>query len=139
MKQKLTTRDIVSEDWKILEKWFLGHGKELPQRNLLPDNGLGGIIVEKDGRPIAATFIYQTNSDIAFLDIGISDPYYKGKDRFEIGNTLIKECLRKVEASGYEALSVTTGNKGLLKRFKDMNWEINDNLSYCTKYIYNAR
>ena len=139
MEQKLTTRSIVSEDWKIFEKWFLGHGEGLPQRNLLPDNGLGGVMVEKDGRPIAATFIYQTNSDIAFLDIGISDPYYKGKDRFEIGNILIKECLRRVEASGYEALSLTTNNKGLLKRFKTMNWQINENMSYCTKYIYNAR
>ena len=139
MEQKLTTRSIVSEDWKIFEKWFLGHGEGLPQRNLLPDNGLGGVIVEKDGRPIAATFIYQTNSVIAFLDIGISDPYYKGRDRFEIGNVLIKECVRRAEATGCEAVVTTTGNKGLLKRCKAMNWEINDNVSYCTKYIYNAR
>ena len=41
MEPKLTTRSIISEDWKILEKWFLGHGKGVPQRNLLPNKQSG--------------------------------------------------------------------------------------------------
>ena len=135
----IATRSIKIEDWELFTEWFYYYGKDLPDKNLLPDDGLGGVVVEKNNRPIAATFIYKTNSDTVFLDLGISDPHYKGRDRLEIGNALIKECVRRAEALGYEAVVTTTGNKGLLKRYKAMNWIINEGMSYCTKYIYNER
>ena len=139
MESKINARKIVEKDWKYLKEWFMIHDGVLPDMNFLPDDGLGGVVVEKDNRPIAAAFIYYTNSDIAFLDCGISDPHYKGRDRFEIGNVLIKECERLTKANGCEAMFTSTGNKGLLKRYKGMNWSIRENMSYCIKYIYNER
>ena len=136
----ITVRTVKIEDYKFINKWWLGWGEEhSPKLIDLPDRGLGGVVVEKNGKPIAVNYIYLTNSNMAYLANAISDPNYKGRDRLEIGNVLIKECVRIAEAIGCEAVVTTTGNKGLLRRYKAMNWEINDNVSYCTKYIYNAR
>lgn len=143
MEQKINVRSIVEEDWKFLKEWYLHHGQHTPDRNLLPENGLGGLIVEKDKKPLAATFIYYTNSDVAWLDNGISTLHYEGEftkeESFEIGNILIKACVKKAEAMGFEVVRSITDNKTLLRRFKTLDWSIKENMNYCTKYIYNGK
>ena len=129
MKDNVIVRGITLKDYEFINKWWEDSGYGIVDKKYLPDNGLGGLIVEKNGVPLAAAYTYTTNSRVCYMDNLVSNFNYKGRDRLEIGNVLIKECVRIAEATGCEAVVTTTGNKGLLRRYKAMNWgKLNRNI-----------
>ena len=78
----MNTRLLKDEDWDTLCEWWKAWpGWESPPKSLLPDNGKGGLMVEKDGIPIIAGFIYLTNSDACLLEWIVSDPEYSYMDQ----------------------------------------------------------
>ena len=86
----MNTRRLTKNDWYTLSKWWADWPKwKTPSRNFLPDNGTGGLIVEKNNKPIVAGFIYLTNSRVALLEWIISNPNYREHDRDEAIITLI--------------------------------------------------
>ena len=69
---ELNTRLLKEEDWETLCKWWESWPKWVnPPKSFLPDNGTGGLMVEKDGRSICAGFLYMTNSDAVLLGLTI--------------------------------------------------------------------
>ena len=142
MEQKINVRGIVIEDYEFINQWWLDHGEDPPQLHLLPDNGLGGVIAEigEEKRPIAAAYLYSTNSSLMYVDSGIFNPNYKSRDKFDIGVAVLNECVRKATALGCEVVEVVTCETGLVKRFEKLNWKISKkNFHVITKYIHNAR
>ena len=71
-------RNISPDDWDTLIKWGVNKDKDL-----LPKDGTGGLLVHFENIPIAAGFIYLTNSKLAFINDIIYD---KDKDRYAIGD-----------------------------------------------------
>ena len=60
---ELFTRCLNEKDWDTLVEWWdTWPDWTTPPRDFLPDNGTGGLMVEKDGLPIVAGFIYETNT-----------------------------------------------------------------------------
>tara|TARA_R110002020_G_scaffold254117_2_gene467857 strand:- start:11619 stop:12038 length:420 start_codon:yes stop_codon:yes gene_type:complete len=79
---KLVPRQLKESDWETLQSWWdFWPGVETPPRDFLPDNGTGGIMIEDNGKPVVAGFIYQTNSSGAMLEWVISSPNYRGKKK----------------------------------------------------------
>lgn len=79
---KLISRKLKESDWDTLKQWWDYWPRvEAPDKGFLPDNGTGGLMVEDDGIPVIAGFIYQTNSNAAMLEYVISNPKYRGRDK----------------------------------------------------------
>jgi hypothetical protein len=76
----LYIRELNESDYdNILVAWWKQWGWEPPQRDFLPDNGKGGIIVYDQDTPICAGFMYITNSKVAWVDWIISNKEYTKK------------------------------------------------------------
>ena len=54
-KQILIARKLTEDDWDTLQDWWTAwpNWPTIP-KSFLPNNGTGGLMVEKDGSPIVA-------------------------------------------------------------------------------------
>ena len=86
---KLQVRKLIEKDWSLLPQWWEAYDQEPIERDFLPDNGLGGFMVCKENDPIAAMFLYTTNSKTAIPAVVISDRYYKDNDRSDALQLLV--------------------------------------------------
>ena len=115
----ITTRTIEIKDYEFINKWWKGWGEyNSPEFGELPDRGLGGVVVEKDGKPVAVNYIYLTNSSIGYLANAISDPKYKSRDRLKIIQVLLDECVRRAAALGCSFIWCTSNERGVIERCK---------------------
>lgn len=86
---KLQVRKLIEKDWSLLPQWWGAYNQEPIERDFLPDNGLGGFMVCKENDPIAAMFLYTTNSKTAIPAVVVSDRYYKDNDRSDALQLLV--------------------------------------------------
>ena len=86
---KLQVRKLIERDWSFLPQWWEAYDQEPIERDFLPDNGLGGFMVCKENDPIAAMFLYTTNSKTAIPAVVVSDRYYKDNDRSDALQLLV--------------------------------------------------
>ena len=119
----MNIRRVTKEDYKIINSWYLGHNHAKPLLKNLPNNGLGGLILEKD-KPIAVAYIYTTNSSMGYIDFLMSDPNYKGKDRYDIILELFKACTQEAYDLGCETVWAQSSIKGVTKRAKEIGWTV---------------
>ena len=125
MEKDYSVRPIRVEDYPTLVKWWESYdGVEVPDSGLLPDGGLGGFVVVKEGKLIAAAFLYLTNSDIGYVDFLISDPNYKGRDRFDMITVLIDVCSEVAIKQGCRLIWAMTTYPGVVKRCERLGHEI---------------
>lgn len=75
---KFNTTPLQHEDYdNILKGWWKDWGWEAPNRDFLPQDGQGGIMVWDGDTPVCAGFLYNTNSKVAWVDWIISNKEYK--------------------------------------------------------------
>jgi len=86
---KLQVRKLIERDWSFLPSWWEAYDQEPIQRDFLPNDGLGGFMVCKENDPIAAMFLYTTNSKTAIPAVVVSDRYYKDNDRSDALQLLV--------------------------------------------------
>lgn len=104
----------------ILVGWWSQWRWSAPAKDMLPQNGEGGIIVSKDGEDICAGFVYFTNSKTAWIEYIISNPNYKNReDRKNALNMLINVLSIYVEQEGYKYIYTSLKNKHLIDRYAD--------------------
>ena len=96
MDNEINIRKIELEDYEFINKWWTEQGFVALNKDILPMNGLGGIIIEKD-KPIAAVYLYLTNSKVGYIDNLITDPKYVSKDRFDVILMLMRACEQMAE------------------------------------------
>ena len=136
MEQKYNIRPIMVEDYTILMEWWKSYdGIEIPDSSILPNGGLGGFVIEKKERMIAAAYIYFTNSAIAYIDFLISDPNYKSKDRYEIIAQLIVACSNAAVKQGSKLVWAITTYNGVIQRCKELGGDVLDN-NYTVIYTH---
>ena len=69
---ELYIRELNETDYDdILVDWWLQWGWVPPQRDFLPNNGKGGIIIYDDETPVCAGFMYLTNSKVAWVMMAV--------------------------------------------------------------------
>lgn len=89
--------------------WWKDWGWHAPTRDSLPENGTGGLIVEVNGAPVCAGFLYETNSNMAWCEYIVSDKKYNGSDRSDAILLLIKSISILAKEKGF--MFVFTGVK----------------------------
>jgi len=114
---ELTIRQLNENDYQdILVDWWKQWGWTAPEKDFLPDDGMGGYIVYDEEIPICAGFIYVTNSRVAWVDWIISNKEYRGK-RKEAITMLIDTLTNLSKMSGSKYVFSNNNNRFLINYF----------------------
>jgi len=128
---KFNIRKLTENDWDTLVSWWDAWPSWVnPPKDFLPDNGTGGLIIEKNNIPIVAGFLYFTNSAAVLLEWIISNPKYKEKDRKEAIETLIESAEIFCKNNNKKYIFSIGRNKSLINIHKKLNWHIDEKPSY---------
>jgi hypothetical protein len=130
---ELTIRQLNENDYQdILVDWWKDWGWTAPEKDFLPDNGMGGYIVYDGEIPVCAGFIYVTNSRVAWVDWIISNKEYREKRKQAIG--LLVESLTNIsKMSGSKYAYALIKNNSLIKTYEDLGYVKGD--SYTSEMI----
>jgi hypothetical protein len=130
---ELTIRQLNENDYQdILVDWWKDWGWTAPERDFLPDNGMGGYIVYDGEIPVCAGFIYVTNSRVAWVDWIISNKEYKEKRREAI--TMLIDALTNLSRmSGSKYAYALIKNESLIKMYESLGYIKGD--SYTSEMI----
>ena len=124
-------RTLTEQDWNTLCNWWEAWPKWVnPPKSFLPDNGKGGFMVEKEGKPICAGFIYLTNSDAVLLEWIVSDPEYREDDRKDALELLITGAEAACKEIGKKYMFTIGRNKNLINTHKKLRWNVDTKPSY---------
>ena len=126
----MNTRTLTESDWETLSNWWKAWNWPVMAKDMLPDNGTGGIMVENKGENIVAGFLYWSNSKLVWLDWIISNP----KTNRDIKQEAIKKLILTAESMTKEAgskfmMSISRSNS-LLKIHKELGWTIDKTPSH---------
>jgi hypothetical protein len=127
----LNIRRLTDKDWDTLVSWWSNWPKwQAPVKDFLPENGKGGLMVEKDNKPIVAGFIYLTNSKTALLEWIVSNPKYREADRKQAIELLITGAENLVKSLKYKYLFAVMQHKGLIETHEKLGWNKDKKPSY---------
>tara|TARA_Y100001938_G_C8024922_1_gene397456 strand:+ start:148 stop:558 length:411 start_codon:yes stop_codon:yes gene_type:complete len=130
MEDKLIFRPLKEEDYETICKWWKWWRWPIIPKEVLPDNGKSGFMVEKNNVPIVSGFLYLTNSNVILLEWIVSNPNYKDKDRKEAIKLLInnveKLCIN-MEAKWVFSIG---RSKHLIKIHEELGWTVDKKPSY---------
>jgi hypothetical protein len=130
---ELTIRQLNENDYQeTLVKWWEDWGWTAPEKDFLPDNGMGGYIVYDGDIPVCAGFIYVTNSRVAWVDWIISNKEYKEKRREAI-TMLIDTLTNLSKMSGSKYAYALIKNESLIKTYESLGYVKGD--SYTSEMI----
>ncbi len=128
---QLNIRRITEEDILVIYDWWKQWPKwEAVSRDFLPDNGLGGLIVEKNGDPIVAGFIYLTNAKVALLEWIVSNPNYREDDRDQAVDLLITGAENMVKSIGFKYMFSIVQHEKLIAKQVNLGWHKDKKPSY---------
>jgi len=116
----MKVRPLEIEDYdNILCKWWKDWRWDAPPRDMLPENGTGGVIVSIDGVDVCAGFIYLTNSKTAWVEFIISNFEYKNKDRHEAIIFLINVLTELAKSKGNKYIYTSLKNTSLISKYEE--------------------
>jgi hypothetical protein len=130
---ELTIRQLNENDYQdLLVDWWNQWGWKAPEKDFLPDNGMGGYIVYDGETPVCAGFIYVTNSRVAWVDWIISNKEYREKRREAI--TMLIDALTNLsKMSGSKYAYALIKNDSLIKTYESLGYVKGD--SYTSEMI----
>ena len=128
----MKVRKLHEKDWEYLPSWWEAYNQPVPQRNFLPENGLGGFVVEAqpDKTPIAAMFLWTTNSDTAIPAVVISDKSYKDTNRSDALQLLVDFTTDFAFDMGFKFSFAWAKPGKMLKYYKKTGFTVDDTPSY---------
>jgi hypothetical protein len=107
----------------VLLKWWQDWGWEPPQREFLPDDGKGGIIVLDEDEPICAGFMYTTNSKVAWVDWIISSKTYRKKPQRKEAILLLVDTLTNIcRNTGHKYTYALIKSQSLIDTYKELGY-----------------
>jgi hypothetical protein len=127
---ELKARALEESDWEIMCSWWKWWRWPEMNRDLLPLNGLGGLMVYKEDTPIVAGFLYLTNSKVVILDWIISNPEYKEKDRKEAIELLVSSFEQVAKLNGYNIIFSFTKSTSLINIHEKLGYTVDPKPSY---------
>lgn len=115
----LDIRVLNERDYEdILVGWWNDWGMEAPNKEFLPDNGKGGIMVLDEGVPVCAGFMYATNSKVAWVDWIVSNKQYRKKPYRRVAIALLLDTLTNVARNaGYSYSYALVKNNNLINHY----------------------
>ena len=132
----MNTRTLTESDYEILSDWWKAWGWPVMAKDMLPDNGTGGIMVENKGENIVAGFLYWSNSKLVWLDWIISNPDADKKIRKQAIEMLILTAEQMVKDAGSKYIMSISRSNSLLEIHEKLGWNIDKTPSHeITKVI----
>ena len=126
----MNTRTLTESDYEILSDWWKAWGWPVMAKDMLPDNGTGGIMVENKGKNIVAGFLYWSNSKLVWLDWIISNPDADKKIRKQAIEMLILTAEQMVKDAGSKYIMSISRSNSLLKIHEKIGWSIDKTPSH---------
>ena len=126
----MNTRTLTESDYLILSDWWKAWGWPVIVKDMLPDNGTGGIMVENKGENIVAGFLYWSNSKLVWLDWIISNPDADKKIRKQAIEMLILTAEQMVKDAGSKYIMSISRSNSLLKIHEKIGWSIDKTPSH---------
>lgn len=126
----MNTRTLTESDYLILSDWWKAWGWPVMAKDMLPDNGTGGIMVENKGENIVAGFLYWSNSKLVWLDWIISNPNADKKIRKQAIEMLILTAEQMVKEAGSKYIMSISRSNSLLKIHEKIGWSIDKTPSH---------
>ena len=130
MKSELVFRPLKEEDYETICKWWKWWRWPVIPKEMLPDKGKSGFIVEKNNIPIVSAFLYLTNSTGALLEWIISNPEYREDDRKEAIELLITNAETVCKRMGITYMFSIGRSKHLMKTHEKLGWFVDKKPSY---------
>jgi hypothetical protein len=120
----LNIRELNENDYdEILVGWWEQWGWEPPQRDFLPNDGKGGVIVYDEDVPVCAGFMYITNSKVAWVDWIISNKEYTKKpQRKDAIKLLVSELTKICKLTGSKYSYALIKNESLINTYEDLGY-----------------
>jgi len=119
----MTVRRLKEEDYEMLKLWWRKWRWTPPVQEILPDNGTGGFIVYDEDIPVAAGFLYDTNSKIAWVEWIVSNFDYKDKQgRDDAIKMLLIYLEALARAKDKKALYSLLKSQPLINKYKEMGF-----------------
>lgn len=116
----MEVRALKNEDYAItLIKWWKAWKWTPPMKDMLPENGTGGIMVSSNGVDVCAGFLYLTNSKTAWLEYIVSSRDYKESDRSEAIELLINTLNEIAKNKGFSYIYTSLKSKPLINKYKN--------------------
>jgi hypothetical protein len=132
---ELTIRPLNEHDYDtILCKWWTDWGWVVPQKDFLPQDGTGGLMILDGDIPICAGFIYTTNSGVAWVDWIVSSKTYRKKpQRKNAIEWLIVSLEDLAKRTGHKYVYALIKHKGLVGVYEKLGFVQGD--AYTTELI----
>lgn len=121
---ELILRPLFQSDYDdILVGWWKDWGWEAPQRDFLPGDGTGGIMIMDEDIPVCAGFVYTTNSKVAWVDWIISNKEYKKKPQRSEAIKLLIETLTNISRNtGHKFAYALIKHQGLIETYESLGY-----------------
>ena len=126
----MNTRTLTESDWETLSDWWKAWKWPVMAKDMLPDNGTGGIMVENEGENIVAGFLYWSNSKLVWLDWIISNPKVNRDIRQEAIKKLILTAEHMTKEAGSKYMMSISRSNSLLKTHEQMGWSVDKTPSH---------
>ena len=126
----MNTRTLTESDWETLSDWWKAWKWPVMAKDMLPDNGTGGIMVENEGENIVAGFLYWSNSKLVWLDWIISNPKTNRDIRQEAIKKLILTAEHMTKEAGSRYMMSISRSNSLLKTHEQMGWSVDKTPSH---------
>jgi hypothetical protein len=126
----MNTRTLTESDWETLSDWWKAWNWPVMAKDMLPDNGTGGIMVENEGENIVAGFLYWSNSKLVWLDWIISNPKVSRDIRQEAIKKLILTAEHMTKEAGSRYMMSISRSNSLLKTHEQMGWSVDKTPSH---------
>jgi hypothetical protein len=132
---ELYIRELNESDYDdILVGWWEQWKWEAPQRDFLPNDGKGGIIVYDKETPVCAGFMYLTNSKVAWVDWIISNKKYTKKPQRKDAIKLLVSSLTDIcKKTGSKYSYALIKNQSLIGVYEELGYLKGD--SYTAEMI----
>jgi hypothetical protein len=130
MENELVFRPLKEEDYETICKWWKWWRWPVIPKEMLPDKGKSGFIVEKNNIPIVSAFLYLTNSTGALLEWIVSNPEYREDDRKEAIELLITNAEDVCKNMGITYMFSIGRSKNLMKTHEKLGWQVDKKPSY---------
>ena len=123
-------RYLTKDDYKTIAGWWKWWRWPVLPKEMLPDNGESGYMVEKNGIPIVSGFLYLTNSTGALLEWIVSNPDYREKDRKEAIEMLINGVEKDCKKLGITYIFSIGRAKSLMDIHEKLGWQVDKRSSH---------
>lgn len=119
----MEARLFQDSDYPLVCDWWTAWGWDCLPLDALPRIGC---VVESDGKPVGAAFLYQTDSSIAIMDWYITSAEVRGKKRNGIIETAINFLSDAAQVLGFKSIISFARNRHLMKRMETSGFDLRD-------------